>query len=89
MKKLFQQIDDLCVNANMHGICTALHLPWFGSPNAIGIRLGGREHVLPGPTDRLWRRKWRKFLTDHVDAIAKNLDAVAAADRDAQSGSVS
>lgn len=89
MRKLFQQIDELCKHATMHGICTGLKLEWFGGPNAICIKLNGREHTLPGATDHRWRRQWKSFLTDHADEIATNLDAAAAAAPAVQSGSAS
>jgi len=91
MKKLFQQIDDLCVTASIAGICSALQLDSEirtrnGGCDWVTVKFGRTPHLLPGTTDPLWRRKWRKFLTDHVDEIANNLDAVAAAARDGQSG---
>lgn len=85
MKKLFQQIDDLCHRAHRVAICNALNIYICTNNEQFTIRLGNQDHIMP--TDSLWRRKWRTFLTDHADDVANNLASVAAAAHDEQSGS--
>lgn len=82
MRKLFQQIDDLCRNARTPlPICVRLGLDAATKPGKIFVRFQSDDvtHELPDSTNLRWRRVWRAFLTDHVDDVANSLAAVPAA----------
>jgi len=80
LKKLFDQIDTLCArSASPLGIITALKISAAYMPDwdVIVVKVGGEVYNLPNTNNLRWRRVWRAFLTDHVDAIARTLDAIA------------
>lgn len=77
MKKVVKRIELLCRNAvSPHVIAARLHLCLDynrSSRNYICVRMSYQWYLLPAKSDRLWRQKWRAFLTDHAAAVSSIL----------------